>query len=115
MNQFGAVCATQGCALRPDQQNQLVELLIKSRREHGWTTSLSRRDHPIHDYAAFFNPSDLDAFSREEEGFDRSFLDAARAILSVEQLAVLNKFQASQRSSQLAQVTMAARLLTPSP
>ena len=115
VSQFSAICSKQGYSLRPEQQDQLVQSLIAARSRHVWTTPLRRRDHPITDYAAFFNQTDSDTFLREEEVFDHKFLDDAEAILSPDQLVAFRKFQSSQRSSQLAQITMAARLLAPTP
>lgn len=112
-SQFNSKWAKTPKALNAEQTEQLVRALGEARAQYGWTTDLSRRNQANTNYPVMFGEDNIAAFTREEEQFDQSFLAQAGLILTPEQLAAFEQFQATQRRTQIAGMKMAAKLFAP--
>jgi hypothetical protein len=108
---FASRHAKTPAALNLEQQARLLQALSEARARYLWTTDLSRRTQETRNYATLFDEENFLIFAQEEEQFDRQFLTLARDILSPDQLAAFETFQATQRQSQIAQMKMTGKLL----
>ncbi|MFO1501374.1 MAG: sigma-70 family RNA polymerase sigma factor [Verrucomicrobiota bacterium] len=113
VKQFDVACSEQGIPLQPKQLDELFEALFQARSQYPWTTNLGRRDEKTGCDPATFTPANISRFIQEEEDFDRELAIRAEAILNPQQLAAFVRLRSVQRSSQIAQINMAARLFAP--
>jgi hypothetical protein len=110
---FKTRLARSGAPLSEEQQDQLLQAVGEARAQHPWSTDLSRRIQNPADLAPAFSGENLAVFAREEEEFDRQFLDQAHNILTAEQLAAFGPFLAKQRQSKIAAMKMTSKMFAP--
>jgi len=110
---FRSKSASTGRALSAEQQDQLLAAMTEARSQYHWSTELSRRIQAPADPVAMFSEDSINTFAREEAEFDGHFLTQAARILTPEQLAVFEPFQAKQRKAKIASMKMTAKMFTP--
>ena len=108
---FKTKSARTGAPLSEEQQEQLLQAIGEARAQYPWSTDLGRRIQNPPDLAAAFSEESVAAFAREEEDFDRQFLDRAYNILTAEQLAAFEPFLAKQRQAKIASMKMTAKMM----
>jgi RNA polymerase sigma factor (sigma-70 family) len=113
LGMFKGKAARTGAALSGEQQEQLLQAVGKARAQYPWSTDLSRRIQNPADPVAMFSEENIATFAREEEEFDRLFLTEAQIILTAEQFAAFQPFQAKQRQAKIASMKMTAKMFTP--
>lgn len=96
--------------LTPAQHQQLFDTLRQARANYSWSTRLSRRTQSHSPDLAELRAQNVDAFSREEEQFNREVLVQVKEILNPRQLEMFQKLLDRQRRSQVSQFKMTARL-----
>jgi hypothetical protein len=74
---------------------------------------LSRRIQNPADLAVAFSGENIAVFAREEEEFDRQFLDRAHNMLTAKQLAAFGPFLAKQRQAKIASMKMTSKMFAP--
>jgi RNA polymerase sigma factor (sigma-70 family) len=113
LNLFKNKSARMGAALSEEQQEQLLQAVGAARAQIHWSTDLSRRIQNPADLVATFSKENIATFAREEEEFDRQFLTEAQTLLTPEQFAAFQPFQAKQRQAKIASTKMTAKMFTP--
>lgn len=110
---FKGKLARTGAALSEEQQARLLQAFRESRDQYPWSTELSRRIQNPEDLAGAFSEENIATFAREEEQFERQFLDRARTILTATQMAGFEPFLAKQRAAKIASMKMTSRMFGP--
>jgi len=113
LNMFKSKSARMGAALSEEQQEQLLHAVGAARAQYHWSTDLSRRIQNPADLVATFSEENIATFALEEEEFERQFLTQAKLLLTPEQFAAFQPFQAKQRQAKTASMKMTARMFTP--
>lgn len=104
---------SETAALSPDQQQQMIQMMSDERNNFKWTIDFNNKAALNGDYTSMFNEDKINQFAKEKEQLDQQILDRARQILTPEQLASFQQFQATQREMQAAGMKMAAQMFAP--
>jgi hypothetical protein len=110
---FKTKLTRKGAPLSAEQQEQLLQAVAEARAQYPWSTDLSRRIQNPADLAVAFSGENIAVFAREEEEFDRQFLEQARMLLTAEQLAAFGPFLAKQRQAKVAGMKMTSKMFAP--
>ena len=110
---FKTKLARSGAPLSEEQQEQLLQAVAEARAQYPWSTDLSRRIQNPADLAVAFSGENIAVFAREEEEFDRQFLDRAHNMLTAKQLAAFGPFLAKQRQAKIASMKMTSKMFAP--
>ena len=110
---FKTKLTRKGAPLSAEQQEQLLQAVAEARAQYPWSTDLGRRIQNPADLAVAFSGENIAVFAREEEEFDRQFLEQARMLLTAEQLAAFGPFLAKQRQAKVAGMKMTSKMFAP--
>jgi RNA polymerase sigma factor (sigma-70 family) len=110
---FKTKSARAGAALSAEQREQIIQAVSAARAEYPWSTDLSQRIQNPADLVATFSEENIATFAREEEAFERQFLNETILPLPEEQLAAFELFLAKQRKAKIAAMKMTARMFRP--
>jgi hypothetical protein len=102
-----------GAALSATQEMQLIQLMQEERTAFQWTSDLGHRNADVTASTALPNDEQLARYAEEKAQLDRQILARARSILSPEQLAALEKYQATQNQMQMSAMRLAGKMFGP--
>jgi len=113
VSQFNDQLAGGATALTADQQQQLIQMMSDDRNNFKWTVDYNNKTALNGDYASMFSEDKINQFAKEKEQLDQQILAQAQQILTPDQLASFQQFQATQRELQTAGMKMAAQMFAP--
>jgi hypothetical protein len=100
-------------ALNATQETQLIQLMQEERAAFQWTSNFGQRNADGTASAALPNDEQLAKYAEEKAQLDRQILTRARSILTPEQLAALEKYQAAQNQMQISAMRLAGKMFGP--
>lgn len=115
VNQFMDQLAGSPNALSADQEQQLIQAMTDANNNYQWTSALNPKSNAAaqHDPAAqmaLLTEDNINQAAAESEQFDQQFFLVAQKILTPDQLAAFQQFQANWRQMQTSAMKMAAQM-----
>jgi len=110
VGQFREQLASSSTPLTADQERQLVQAMNQERTNFKWSTDYQNKQPGDPDFAQIFSEEKLNQFAREKAQFDQQFIERAKQILTPDQIALYESYQATQTETQIGQMKMAAKL-----
>jgi len=97
-------------ALKPEQEELLVQAMSEERQNFKFTTDYYDQSKFNGDFAQYFTEDKLNQFQKEREQLHQQYLTRAKDILTEEQRGPFEKFLGSQRDLQDAGMKMAVKM-----